>query len=712
MAPRVMDQHINQADALFRRGLALHEMGRLDEASLLYERALQRQPQHAGALHLLGLIAFHAGQPERAAALIGDSLLIDPRCVTAHNHRGNALLALRQYDAAIASYDKAIELKRDYAEAYYNRGNALLDTQRYDAAVDSFDLAVRHKSDHAEAHYNRGLALAAMKSYQAAIASFDVAIFLRPGFAGAHENRGIALFWLGEHEAAIQSFDAAITIDQRDANTHYQRGNALRALGRHAAAIASYDRALEINPGYKFLYGLRLHTKMEICSWDDLPAGLAELTARIERGQAASPPLPVLGLTDSAALQRMAAGIWVGEACPPNGALPAIQGRSAHHRIRVGYFSVDFRDHAVSALMAGVFETHDRDRFDITAFSFGPAAPDAMRTRLQGAFDRFIDVRERSDYDIALLARNMRIDIAVDLGGFTEGCRPNIFALRAAPLQLSYIGYLGTMAAEYMDYLVADATIIPPEHREQYSEKIIYLPHYQANDAGRVMVDREFGRAELGLPESGFVFCCFNTNAKILPDTFNSWMRILGKVPGSVLFLYAENAAAEDNLRREAARSGIKAERIVFGGRLPAPAYLARYRTADLFLDTLPYNAGTTASDALWAGLPVLTCTGRAFAARIAASLLMAIGLPELIVSTQEHYESLAVELASHPERLHALKQRLAVNRHTKPLFDTPRFTRHLEAAYSQIHTRYLSGLPADHVFVQACPSLPRSSAT
>jgi predicted O-linked N-acetylglucosamine transferase (SPINDLY family) len=336
----------------------------------------------------------------------------------------------------------------------------------------------------------------------------------------------------------------------------------------------------------------------------------------------------------------------------------------------------------------------------VIAFSFGPDTQDEMRKRMERAFDRFVDVREKSDLDIVQLARRMELDIAVDLGGFTEGCRPNLFALRAAPLQVSYLGYLATLGAAYMDYLIANTTIVPPEHQRHYAEKIVYLRTYQANDSKRVISDKRFSREELGLPRTGFVFCCFNASYKTVPETFNGWMRILRQVEDSVLFLLGDSATAQRNLRKEAVDRGVAADRLVFGKRLPTPEYLARYRTADLFLDTLPYNAGTTASDALWAGLPVLTRIGESFAARVAASLLNAIGLPELVTTSQEEYEATAIRLARDPARLAAFKDRLHRNRLTMPLFDCEQFTRHLESAYTQMYAHYQVDLSPEHIYV------------
>jgi predicted O-linked N-acetylglucosamine transferase (SPINDLY family) len=401
-----------------------------------------------------------------------------------------------------------------------------------------------------------------------------------------------------------------------------------------------------------------------------------------------------LSLSASAPWQRRCAQIWVRKQCPPQSALGPIDRRGRHERIRVGYFSPDFREHAVAYLTAELFEIHDRSKFEVTGFSLGVDTQDSLRKRLERGFERFIDVRPGSDRDIAMLARRLEIDIAVDLAGFTKGARPRIFALRAAPLQVSYLGFLGTMGAPYMDYLLADAATVPPEDRVNYAEQLLYLPSYQVNDSRRHISEGILTREDLRLPAQAMVFCCFNASYKISPLIFASWMRILQRVPGSVLFLLNENDTVTANLKKEAAARGVDAQRLVFGARLPVSLYLARYKSCDLFLDTLPYNAGTTASDALWAGLPVLTCRGHTFAGRVGASLLSALEIPELIAQDLTQYEELAVYLALRPERLAKIKQQLARQRLSAPLFDTPRFTRRLEAAYTGIYERYLAGLP------------------
>jgi predicted O-linked N-acetylglucosamine transferase (SPINDLY family) len=689
-----------ELESTLRQAHLLHRAGQLDQARALCLEALRLRPRQPQALTLLGIIAAQTGDLERAAALFGEVLQVDPRNAAAHNNKGNALLALRRPGAALASYEQAIAIQPDQASTHSARGRALFELRRYEEAVASHDRAIALSPGYALAHFERGRALAALMRLEAAVASLDQAIALGPPHPGAWYVRGSALYSLQRFEAALESYDRAIALAPADARAHHNRANTLIMLERAEEAIASYDQAIALDPNMQSSYGARLHARMQIADWRDFAAEVARLTSRIEHGEAASNPFAVLALSGSAPLQKRAAENWVREHCPADAALSALPARARRDRIRIGYFSADFRNHATSFLTAGLIEAHDRSRFEVTAFSLGPDTGDEMRKRMEAAFDRFLDVRQQSDSEVARLARSLEIDIAVDLGGFTRGGRPGIFALRAAPVQVSYLGYLGTMAADYIDYLIADETIVPEAQRQHYREKIAYLPSYQVNDSKRAIAQRRFSREELGLPPSGFVFCCFNSSYKITPDTFDGWMRILQRVTGSVLMLLGGSDALQRNLRQHAADRGVAGERIVFGSRLPAPEYLARYRTADLFLDTLPYNAGTTASDALWAGLPVLTRLGEAFAGRVGASLLTAVGLPELIAGTQQRYEDLAVELASDPRRLAGIRTMLAENLRTAALFDTAASTRHLEDAYRRMYDLYHAGSPPEHIRV------------
>ncbi len=613
-------------------------------------------------------LAFHQrGDLAKAQALYQQALTLQPNHSDALNLLGVIAYQTQNYPRAVELISQAIAISGDHADAHLNLGNALQELKQWDAALASYGRAIALKPDYAEAFYNCGNALHSLKRLDEALASYERAIALRPGYAEAYNNRG----------------------------------NVLRDLKQLDAAINSFERAIAIRPDHPFLHGIRLHTKMLICNWTDFDIQIKDLIERIQQGKKATPMLALLALTSGLLVQRQAAQIWVNDKYPASLALPAAAQYARHGKIRIGYYSADYHNHATAYLMAELFERHDKDKFELVAFSFGPDINDAMRKRLVAAFDQFVDVRNQSDKEVALLSRNMEIDIAVDLKGFTQDARTGIFAHRAAPIQVSYIGYPGTMGAAYIDYLIADKTVIPEASRQHYSEKIVYLPHtYQVNDRSRAIAPATPSREELGLPAHGFVFCCFNNTYKITPATFDVWMRLLRQVEGSVLWLLEDNPVAARNLRQEAQVRGVAAERLVFARRLPLADHLARHRAADLFIDTLPYNAHTTASDALWAGLPVLTCMGEAFASRMAASLLNAIDLPELITTTPQQYEALAVELATQPQRLQQIKHKLERNRLTAPLFDTPLFTRNIEAAYTRIYERYHSGLPPDHIHV------------
>ena len=637
------------------------------EAEQLCRRVLNAKPGHFDALTLLGIIAAQTGHATEAAALFSHARDANPNEPAAHNNLGNVLKELKRFDEALACYGQAIKLAPGYAEAYFNRGIALKELRRWDEALNSYDRAIMLKPGYADAYTNRGLVLKELKRWDEALDSYDQAIKLNPGLAEAHSNRGIAL----------------------------------KNLKRLDQALDSFGRAMQLKPDLEFLYGDWLHTKMTLCDWGGIEYPFAECVKRIERGEKAIAPFPLLALTGSLQLQRRAAEIWVNGQQPASPALPAIAKSTRRGKIRIGYYSADYHNHATTYLMAGLFERHDRNRFDLVAFSYGPDQNDDMRKRVSAAFDQFVDVRTKSDQEVALLSRNMGIDIAVDLKGFTQDQRVGIFSYRAAPIQVNYLGYPGTMGAEYIDYLIADRTLIPGASQQHYSEKIVYLPNsYQVNDRKRQIADKRFSREELGLPQAGFVFCCFNNSYKITPGTFDGWMRILKQVDGSVLWLLEDHPAAAGNLRKEAEARGVSADRLIFARRMPLSEHLARQRAADLFIDTLPCNAHTTASDALWAGLPVLTCAGEAFASRVAASLLHAIHLPELITSTQEEYEQLAIALATDPGRLAGIGQKLEANRLTTPLFDTDLFAKHIEAAYTQMYERYQADLPPEHVHV------------
>ena len=651
----------------FQEALALHQQGQLKEARALYERALKWQPNHFDALHMLATIAYQTGQLERAEILFVKALKLDPEASFALNNFGNLLQDLKKYKSALSHYDRAIAQDAGYVEAHNNRGDLLQQMGRWSEALESYDRAIA----------------------------------LAPGYAEAHYNRGNALAVVGRYEEAITSFDAAINLVPTHAQALMNRGNALNELGRHAEAVKSFDRAIECAPQIPYLLGTRLHVNMQMCDWLHYQERLAVLLSAVKNDLPASLPFPLLALTSDPDLQQRAARTWIQAKHPgPKRTVPFAK-RTTKQRLRIGYFSADFHQHPVAQLIAGLFEAHDRSQFEVYAFSSGPDTKDAMRQRLEAGFEHFLDVRAESDAQLVARARELEIDIAIDLSGLTTGCRPSVFAARAAPIQINYLGYPGTMGAPYIDYILADKTLITTETEPFYTEKVIYLPHsYQPNDRKRSVSSHPFTRAELGLPEDKFVFCCFNNNYKITPETFDLWMSILRAVPESVLWLLQASDYTANNLRLEAQARDVHPERLVFAPKVPTDQYLARQRCADLFLDSLPYNAHTTTSDALWVGLPVLTCMGQAFASRVAASLLRAVELPELITTDGEVFVARAIELATDPTQLRALRMRLEENRLHAPLFDCMRLARAIEDAYVQVHARRVAGLPPESMFI------------
>jgi protein O-GlcNAc transferase len=684
------------AEAHFNCGIALKELKRYEQALLSYDAAISLKHNYHEAYYNRGIVQLELSSFEDALASNDRAISLKPDFAEAYNNRGMALKGLERLDEALADCDMAIKLKPNYAVAHKNRGFALKELGRLDEALASYSKAIKYKPDFAEAYNNRGMALKELKRLDEALASYNKAIELKPDYAEAYMNRGIALWELNRLDEALASYNKAIEFKPDFAEAYSNRAMTLWGLKRLDEALASYSKAVELKPGVDYLLGYCLHAKMFVCDWRNLNQEIQELQLQIEKSKTASSPFILLGLVDSAPLQRKCSEIFTKEkrSSLQWGLAPTVPNRK--HRITIGYFSADFHNHATAYLMAELFERHDHDRFRVLAFSFGRNSKSEMRERIKPNFEAFHDVGLMPDSEIAGLARKEEIDIAVDLKGFTKDSRKNIFASRLAPVQVNYLGYPGTMAADFIDYIIADPTLIPPECQEHYSEKVVYLPHsYQPNDRKREIAEKNFTRAELGFPKDGFVYCCFNNNWKITPDVFDLWMDVLKRTPTSVFWLLEDNKHAAENLRREAQVRGVEPDRLIFAGRMPMAQHLARHKCADLFLDTLPYNAHTTASDALWAGLPVLTRMGESFASRVAASLLNAIGLPELITTSAAEYERMAIDLAQNPVKLAAIKQKLSDNRLTMPLFDSQLYAKHLEAAYTAMHERYQSGLPA-----------------
>jgi predicted O-linked N-acetylglucosamine transferase (SPINDLY family) len=688
--PQSAEAHVHLAHARMAAG-------ETEAALASYDQALALRPQYPEALYSRGNALQALQRHAEAVQCYDRALALAPDRPEILTNRGNALHDLKRFDEALASYNQALAIMPGAALLHNNRGNTLRELGRFEEALASLDRALAIAPDYVDALNNRGNTLQDLRRYEEALGSFDRALAQSPGNAFVHYNLGNVLHEIKRYDAALASYDKALAIDPEFSDALNGSGNTLSKLERYEEAAACYEKALAIRPDFEYAAGMLVNARMQCCDWRKRDEEVGRITADIRARKRSITPFMFLGVSDSPQDQLLCSRTWTRDKCPAS-PVPTWKGeRYRHDRIRLAYLSADLHEHVMAYRLAGLFEMHDSARFETIAISFGPDAPGETRTRLKGAFSRFVDVQQRSDREVADLLRELEIDIAVDLNGFTTGCRTQIFALRAAPVQVSYLGYPGTMGADYIDYILADRIVIPEPHDPYYTERVVYLPDtYQVNDSRRVIADRTPTRAEAGLPEQGFVFCSFNNNYKISPPVFDVWMRLLGKVEGSVLWLYESNAAAMRNLKKEAADRGIAPERLVFAPKIKIEDYLARHRLADLALDTLPYNGHGTTSDALWAGLPVLTCLGISFAGRVAASLLNAIGLPELITHSLEEYESLALELARNPQRLAAIKSRLSANRDTYPLFDTDRFRRHIEAAYTTMWERYQRGEPPE----------------
>ena len=697
-----MDASPVEHDARLRQALALYRTGRADEAVAALAALAAEHPDDPRLLMVYATVSLKRGELDRGMTLLARLLQLEPDNALAHYQLGVALDEQHQTGEALDRYERAIRAKPGFAQAHNNRGVALKALGRQEEALASFERAILLKPDYGKAQANLGNVLGQLKRPGEALRAYDLAIRLDPGHAEAHTGRAGALRELGRLDEALASVDQAIAMKPACADSHGQRGDTLRELGRLDEALASFGRAVELQPDGGPWLGCLFDAKLALCDWKDLDAVASRLVAAIESDQRAIDPFTTLLLTGAPQLHKRVAERWARQFAVAARATAPPTARPRNGKIRLGYFSADFHYHATLHLAMEMLEHHDRSRFELYGFSFGPAADDGWRRRASGCFDQFLDVASRSDRQIAALARSLGIDVAIDLKGFTQGSRAAILAERCAPIQASYVGYPGTMGAPFIDYLIADHTVVPPASRPHYTEKIAYLPGcYQPNRRTGAMAIKEAPtRSACGLPEGRFVYCCFNNGNRITPAMFDRWMRILRRVEASVLWLLESNRWVCGNLRAEAQRRGVDPGRLLFAPFLPVEEHLGRLRHADLFLDTLPYNAHTTASDALRMGLPLVTEIGEAFSGRVAASLLANIGLDELVTRSPQQYEELAVALAADPARLRAARQRLAAGVATTTLFSPSEICAHIERLYEAMCERHAAGLAPDHLFV------------
>ena len=668
-------------EMLSNQGNVLKTLGRFDEALASYDRALAVKPDYVAAIAKRAQVLRDLGRREDALAAADTALKMNPGFVEAHSTRGVVLSDLGRHGEALAAYDRALGAAPHFPDVWNNRALTLKSMKRHAEALANAERALALHGEFAEAWNNRGIILFELRRTGEAIASYDRALELRSDYAEALNNRAVALASLKRFSESLADCDRAMLIHPGFADALYNRGNALSELGRPEDALVSHEQALAHDPAHPNALSGLANAALLTGNWARTAKLADVLKADVLAGRSVIQPFVLMGYHDDNDLQLRCARNYVRQA-GPGAQAPLWTGlKYAHDKIRIAYLSADFHQHVTAALTVEMFERHDRERFEITAVSFGPDDGSDMRARLVKAFDRFHDARAQTDREVAQLLRRWEIDIAVDLGGHTSGARPWVLAHRAAPVQAKYMGYPGTSGTDFIDWLVADRIVAPPDQDVFFSEKIAALPDTLWVTDTTVEVPPPPTRAEAGLPDSGFVFCCFNHNWKITAPLFDIWMRLLKQVDGSVLWLLEGNAAIRGNLQREAEARGVDPSRLIFAARTTPQKHLARQQLADLFLDTLPYNAHTTASDALWAGLPVVTVPGRSFPARVAASILQAAGLPELIAPDLAAYEALALRLAQDKDVLAHLRHKLSAVRST-PLFDTARFTRNLEAAY------------------------------
>ncbi|UCV27969.1 O-linked N-acetylglucosamine transferase, SPINDLY family protein [Ferribacterium limneticum] len=667
---RALKQQPELVEALYNQGLALGGLGQTAKALDSHRRAATLSQQSPEALNAIGLELGKLGAQAEAEQCLNRALALAPGHALALSNKANLLQQQQRFGEAEKCLQQAIAQRPGFTPLLSNLGAVLNRQTRFAEAEGVLRQAVAHSPEQAEAWNNLANALAGQRKFGEAESAFQQAIAIAPDLQEAYANLG----------------------------------DIFREMRRYPEAYEIYSSLFKLNPRFDFLKGRLLYSQMQCCDWRQFEELRHSINQDVRKGRKVADPFGYQALAELPQDLRQCAETYALECFPPRAKNIQTANWPRHERIRVGYVSGEFHTQATAILMAGLYEQHDKSRFAIIAFDNGRSDGSALRGRLENAFDEIINISLLNDDEAAAAISAREIDILVNLNGYFGKGRQGVFARRPSPVQVNYLGFPGTLGAGYMDYLIADRHVIPEKETSAYVEKIVWLPDcYQANDSTRPRPGTtDTTRTAAGFPESGFVYCCFNNSYKITPHRFALWMAILQQVPGSVLWLLEDNATASTNLRSEACKHGIAAERLVFAPRVHQDEHLARHQLADLFIDSLPYNAHTTAADALWSGLPVLTQTGSTFPGRVASSLLQAIGLPELITHDDASYVALAVELANNPARLAAIRKTLAEQHDKAPLFDTRRFTHHIETAYATMYQRQQAGLPPEHFAVDS----------
>ncbi len=673
----------NHPEALYRRGVILWALNRSQEALASTNRALALRPQFVEALYNRAVMLRQLGHHDKALASLNEALKINPRHVDALINRAHIFQSSHRSEEALLDVKTALEIRPDSAELLNSYGTILQGLCRYEEALSCFDAAIIINPRDAGLFYNRANVLREMRRLDNSLQSYDRAIALRPDFVEAYNNRGAILKSQYQIAEALKNFEAIAALEDRSAKTLINCGGLLQDLQRHEEALVKFKSAFAVAPDNPDATGGLIASALHLCDWDSSEKSIAPLRHHISEGTIAINPFVLLGFCGEPETQQKCAEQYVRRSLP-HVPRPLWDGPIYHHdKIRLVYLSPDFCPHPVAHQIVQMLERHDRSRFEVIALSIGPDDGSDIRARIERAVDSFVDGCSQSDWDVAHLLRRMEADIIVDLCGHTRHARTAILSYRPAPIQVNYLGYAGTMGADFFDYVIGDRITLPVEHQCFYSERIVRLPNsYHVANSERPLGYCKHSRSEAGLPEKAFVFCCFNGSWKISRPVFDVWMRLLRSVPGSVLWLKHANQTVKGNLRREAQSCGVDGQRIVFATEAKTDEHLARHQLADLFLDTGPFNGHSTAIDSLWAGLPLITCRGQAFAGRVAASLLHAVGLSELVTNSLTEFESLALRLANDQPLLESIRIRLQRNRVTCPLFDIDQFCGHIENAF------------------------------
>jgi predicted O-linked N-acetylglucosamine transferase (SPINDLY family) len=707
----------------FQQAYELHQQRRHIDALKLYSKILKSFPNHLGALTMFGMLSIERSSNLEGIKSLEKSLKIDPMQFWAVNALGVGYLNLKQYKIALTHFLRAIEIKIDFVDAYFNLGKTYRLLNRFNDSLEAYSQCLRLNSLYAEAYLNRGNvyledlddpilaledfdqflklipgsffgysnkgnALNSLRRFDEAVDCFDHAIMLKPDYAEAYVNKGNALNSLRRFDEAVDCFDHVIMLKPDYAEVYVTKGIQLIKQGSSSEALFCFRKAFEIKPNIDYLLGHLLSAKMALCDWDGFEHLLEKVKKGCKENKKIISPLALMGIIDAPDLHKNAAHVFSRyeyDIKITNNEF--VIRNKPRTKVRLGYFSADYHNHPVLQVTRDIYKHHDKDRFEVYAFSFGIDVESEYKNEIFPYLDKFIDVSDLSDEDVAKLSRDMEIDIAINLNGYTQNERTSIFAHRAAPVQINYLGFPGTMGVDYIDYIIADKVVLPEMSQKYYNEDVLYLPNTFFPNVEYVDFSKTgFDRRDFGLPEDGFVFCTFNNVWKITPEMFELWMKILNAVPGSVLWFSKPNQTAEENLYQEAERKGINRDRLIPAPRLPdITNHFSRIQCADLFLDTFPYGGHTTASDMLRAGIPIVTLIGQSFASRVAASMLSQLGLNELITSSKEEYRALAIDLATNPNKLAMFRDKLSTSVRSSTLFDSKQYTRDLEGIYKRV---------------------------